>query len=219
MKLFEFARSRPTASRAPQRAIVKALGDFALVGAGAAIAFGSVAFAAAMFLQDNHTPRINGMQYLAIFAKPRGTSRPNPADSPVVAAAAARRDADNAVDMTPTGSVPHDAAGAAPTGSRPQDPVDMAPTGSVVRGAPGESTPDGGYRILAVEPGMAWLSKGGEICVVKPGDVAPGLGRVASIERRGGRWILVDEMGATLLTSDDSATKDPGAEDGRSRAE
>ena len=89
-----------------------------------------------------------------------------------------------------------------PTGASPDDAVDMAPTGSIARGAAGGSTAAEDYRIVAVEPGMAWLSNGAEIRVVKPGDVAPGLGRIASIVKRDGRWALIDESGATLLTSD-----------------
>ncbi|HYA72763.1 MAG TPA: hypothetical protein VEF36_06365, partial [Roseiarcus sp.] len=78
------------------------------------------------------------------------------------------------------------------------DGLDMAPTGSIAHVAAGAES----YRIVAVEAGAAWLSNGSEIRLVKPGEVAPGLGRVASIVKRDGRWTLVDESGATLLTSD-----------------
>ena len=40
---------------------------------------------------------------------------------------------------------------------------------------------------------MAWLSNGSETRMVKPGQIVPGLGRVASIVKRDGRWALVDE--------------------------
>jgi hypothetical protein len=78
----------------------------------------------------------------------------------------------------------------------------MAPTGSIAHGPAGGSTAAGPYRIVAVEPGMAWLSNGSEIRAVKPGEVVPSLGRVGSIERRDGRWALVAESGVTLLTTD-----------------
>jgi hypothetical protein len=78
----------------------------------------------------------------------------------------------------------------------------MAPTGAIARGPAGESAAAEPYRIVAIEPGMAWLSNDSEIRVVKPGDVVPTLGRVGSIERRDGRWALVDESGATLLATD-----------------
>ncbi|MGD0564856.1 MAG: hypothetical protein ABSA66_17425 [Roseiarcus sp.] len=183
MKLLDFSAIRhiaSTASGVSRHIILTSLGDFALVGAGVAMAVGSIAFAGYMLLQDNHEPRVNGLQYLAIFAKPRGPSPPTLAESPPVAAAN-RRVAD--------------------------DSLDMAPTGSIAHGAVGGSTGAEGYRIVAVEPGMAWLSNGSEIRVVKPGEVAPGLGRVASIVKRDGRWALVDESGATLLTNDKPETK------------
>jgi hypothetical protein len=174
MKLLDFSAFRliaSTASGVSRHIILTSLGDFALIGAGVAMAVGSIAFAGYMLLQDNREPRVNGMQYLAIFAQPRGSSRPAFASSPPVAAAS-RRVADDGLDMAPTGSIAHMTAGA-------------------------ES-----YRIVAVEPGAAWLSNGSEIRLVKPGEVAPGLGRVASIVKRDGRWTLVDESGATLLASD-----------------
>ncbi|MGD1035651.1 MAG: hypothetical protein ABR878_00310 [Roseiarcus sp.] len=238
MKLFDFAAFRlivSIASGVPRRVTLKLAGDFALVSAGVATAVGSIVFAGAMLLEGNHEPRVNGLQYLAIFAKPRGSSRPALAESPTVAAAN-RRVAGDALDMAPTGSIAQGAPDKAPTGSIAQDAPDKAPTGSIAQDAPDKAptrsiahdAPDmapigsighdaasgssaaEAYRIIAVEPGMAWLSHGSEIRVVKPGDVAPGLGRVASIVRRDGRWALIDESGATLLTSDKPETKDLG---------
>ena len=225
MKLFDFAAFRlivSIASGVPRRVTLKLAGDFALVSAGVATAVGSIVFAGAMLLEGNHEPRVNGLQYLAIFAKPRGSSRPALAESPTVAAAN-RRVAGDALDMAPTGSIAQGAPDKAPTGSIAQDAPDKAPTRSIAHDAPdmapigsiGHDAASGSsaaeaYRIIAVEPGMAWLSHGSEIRVVKPGDVAPGLGRVASIVRRDGRWALIDESGATLLTSDKPETKDLG---------
>jgi hypothetical protein len=221
MKLLDFVASRRIAPSAPgvaRRGMARRVGDFALVGAGVAMAIGSIVFAGAMLLQDNRVPRINGMQYLAIFAKPRGSSSPTLAESPPAAAnppvAAA------APDMAPTGSIAHGPAAAsdmAPTGSivrGPADAPDMAPTGSIAHGPAGGSTAAGPYRIVAVEPGMAWLSNGSEIRAVKPGEVVPGLGRVGSIERRDGRWALVAESGATLLAADKPDAKGLGDADG-----
>lgn len=186
MKLFDFSALRffaSTASGVSRHVIMTSLSDFALVSAGVAMAVGSVGFAGYMLLQNDREPRINGMQYLAIFAQPRGTSRPALAEAPPVGAAR-RPVADGGLDMAPTGSIAH--------------------------GATGGSTGPEGYRIVAVEPGMAWLSNGAEIRVVKPGEVAPGLGRIASIVKRDGRWALIDDAGATLLTSDKPETNDLG---------
>jgi len=221
MKLLDFVAPRPIAPSAPaaaRRGMARRVGDFALVGAGAAMAIGSIVFAGDMLLQDNRAPRINGMQYLAIFAKPRGSPPPALAQSPP--AAANPSVAASAVDMAPTGSTtrgPAAASDMAPTGSIVRgaaDAPDMAPTGSIAHGPAGGSTSAGPYRIVAVEPGMAWLSDGSEIRAVKPGEVVPGLGRVGSIERRDGRWALVAESGATLLAADKPDAKGLGDADG-----
>ena len=187
MKLLDFSAFRliaSTASGVSRHIILTSLGDFALIGAGVAMAVGSIGFAGYMLLQDNHEPRVNGMQYLAIFAKPRGSSQPAFASSPPVAAASVRRRRRS---------------------RHGGDRVDRPRGGR--RAAEG-------YRIVAVEPGMAWLSNGSEIRVVKPGEVAPGLGRVASIVKRDGRWALVDESGATLLTNDKPETEGRDNRDG-----
>jgi hypothetical protein len=49
--------------------------DLALIGATLATAVGTVGFAGYMTLRDDHEPRINGLQYLAIFAQPRHPTR------------------------------------------------------------------------------------------------------------------------------------------------
>ena len=61
---------------------------------------------------------------------------------------------------------------------------------------------DNPYRLVAVESGIAWLRNSAETRVIKPGDFAPGLGRIAAIVEREGRWTLLDDSGATLLTED-----------------
>ncbi len=186
MRLFDFSAFRLIASAASgvsRHVMLKSLGDIALVGAGMAMAAGSVVFAATMLLQNNHEPRVNGLQYLAIFAKPRGAPRPALAESAPVAAAS-RRVAD--------------------------DGLDMAPTGSIARNPAGGTLPAPGYRLVVVGPSMAWLSNGTQMRVVKPGEDVPGLGRVASIVKRDGRWALIDESGATLLASETAETKGPG---------
>jgi hypothetical protein len=82
----------------------------------------------------------------------------------------------------------------------------MSPTGSIARGADDASPVADPYRLVAVEPGMAWLRNSVETRVIKTGDFAPGLGRVASIVERQGRWTLLDESGAVLLVADPPAS-------------
>ena len=190
----------------------KSLGDIALVGSGVAMAASSVVFAGYMFTRADHGPQVNGMQYLAVFGRPSGSSHRNESSHPMVIEAPA-----------PTRAVPIASAGAAtspvmasappspaasPAGAVPPriagDGLDMAPTGSIGRGAAGALEADS-FRLLAVEPGVAWLTNGSEIRVVKPGDIAPGIGRVASIEKRDGRWTLIDDSGAPMPISGASA--------------
>ena len=69
--------------------------DAALIGSGFAAAAGSIVFAGAMLMQSEHAPPINGLEYLAIFAKPHGASQSAaPAPKPT-----------QALDMTPVGAI------------------------------------------------------------------------------------------------------------------
>ncbi|HEY1943945.1 MAG TPA: hypothetical protein VGH40_17680 [Roseiarcus sp.] len=190
----------------------KSLGDVALVGAGVSMAAGAALFAGYMLTQPDHAPRINGMEYLAIFAKPHGppvgSSHPMVIDAPAPATQAA---------PTPVASAsPAPAASAAivpvaaPIANAPRvggDGLDMAPTGSIPHPAATGSATSDGFRILAIEPGVAWLTNGAEIRAIRIGDVAPGLGRVASIEKRDGRWALIDDSGAPMLMGESPQKK------------
>jgi hypothetical protein len=68
------------------------LADVALAGVGLATATGSVVFAGAMLMRDDHAPGVNGLEYLAIFARPRGGAKT--AEPPVAT-----------IDTTPVGSI------------------------------------------------------------------------------------------------------------------
>ncbi len=164
--------------------------DVALVGAGVATAGGSVVFAGAMMMRGDHSPSVNGLEYLAIFARPnsgvRSSAEAPPASAPDFAGAA--------IDPAPVGSI------------------------GVVAGTertPAEAT---GARaathlaLIAAEFGFAWVREGARIVSVRPGDSLPGLGRVSAIARREGRWTLVGDGGAVLLSSPDT----PAAADARS---
>jgi hypothetical protein len=164
--------------------------DIALFGVGVTTAAASVVFAVTMFTRADDAPMVNGLQYLGVFGQPRGhvtvvaTAAPPPAAAPAPAA-------------TPVAS-------AAPARGDSRLSIDMSPTGSIFRG--GDGVPDADpYRLVAVEPGIAWLRNSVETRVIKPGDVAPGLGRIAAIVERQGRWTLVDDSGAVLLATDPPA--------------
>jgi hypothetical protein len=170
----------PAPQRSAKRAKTRSLVDVALIGAGLASAAASVVFAAAMVARGDHAPLVNGMQYLVVFGQ---SQRKHPA--PAAPAAASQVAALPAA----SGSV----------GATAGKTVDFDPTGSIFRFAAAASDP---YHLVAVEPGMAWLRNSVEMRVVRPGDIAPGLGRVAAIVNRDGRWTLVDESGAVLLAAD-----------------
>jgi len=57
--------------------------DVALIGSGVAAAAGSVVFAGLMVMQSEHAPRVNGLEYLSVFAAPKGTNKPSPASTDV----------------------------------------------------------------------------------------------------------------------------------------
>jgi hypothetical protein len=161
---------------------VRSLADVALIGAGLASAAASVVFAAAMMTRGDHAPLVNGMQYLAVFGQPH-----------LRLAASAPAAANRLVALGRSGPTPSGLGGKS---------IDYNPTGSIVRVAPDDGAPDDPYRLVAVEPGMAWLRNSMEMRVIKPGDIAPGLGRVAAIVMREGRWSLIDDSGAVLLTAE-----------------
>jgi hypothetical protein len=202
MKLAGFLVPRFAAKALAARSPV----DVALFGVGMTTATASVVFAVAMFAHGGDAPMINGMQYLGVFAQPHrhlavvAAVEPAPARAAAPAAAAAAAAA--AAKVADTGAV-------APPRADSRQSIDMSPTGSIVRGADDASPVADPYRLVAVEPGMAWLRNSVETRVIKTGDFAPGLGRVASIVERQGRWTLLDESGAVLLVADPPAS--PGA--------
>ncbi len=153
--------------------------DLALIASGVAAAVGSVAFAGMMLMQGEHAPRINGMQYLAIFAQP-GVA-PHSRETPAAAElAAAPPPAPASVDMTPVGSI------------GPQTPIQR---------------PD--FELVSAGRDHAMVRAGMRMFVVRPGDDVPDLGKVRSIDWVDRRWSLVGAEGAILLTSGETAPPKP----------
>ena len=176
------------------RALREIVFDAALVGAGLATAAGSIAFAAVMLAQGDHPPEIIGQKYLAIYAQPRRTAR------------------------VPVSGIPGPSSTRPPPGA-----VDMSPVGAIGSATPTDATPSGdatiptsasGLTLVAARPGVAWLRDGSRIVAVSPGDSAPGFGRIAAIVQRDGRWYLLGDKGAALLSSEPTATKDSPSTDG-----
>jgi hypothetical protein len=97
---------------------------------------------------------------------------------------------DAALPKETTGSItPPPSAAAAPLA-----PVPVPSSGT----APGMTVP--GWAVRDVYRGVAMLqSRMGGMVEVEPGDVLPGLGRIESIRRQDGRWVVVTSKG--MITS------------------
>ena len=159
------------------------LADAALVGAGVGAAGASAAFAGLMVAQDARPTRVNGLEYLAIFAQPNG----------------ARRRPDVSAPAPPE-----------PVRQLAASQIDDAPTGSIGAARSPGSPPDSAFHLVAGRRDLAWVRQGATIRAVRPGDSIPGLGSVGAIVRRGESWVLLDPAGAVLLGA--NAGDDAGAQ-------
>ena len=81
---------------------------------------------------------------------------------------------DFTLDYTPTGALPRRFS------EQPQPPAEQP--------FPGDATP---FRVLHVAAGRAMIEDDAGIWVVQRGSTLPDRSRVETIERRGGRWVLV----------------------------
>jgi hypothetical protein len=160
--------------------LINLSGDRAIIGGGVAAAFCSLAFATYMISDRDRQPYFFGSQYLAIFAMPSHGVQVAAHPSPVLARLDAPSDS-NGVDPTPTGSIPVEAR------PEPPDGAGLLP----VR-----------YRLVAANGDAAWVESELGFRQVKPGDTLAGLGRIASIEKRNGRWALITSTGSTLELRD-----------------
>ena len=145
--------------------------EIALRAVGTALAGLSIAFAAYMLAYGGGKTRVNGMEYLEIFAQPRGAA----VVAPAVQAPA-----------------PPPVAGA--------PAVDLATTGSLADSASKAGQDARPVEIVAARADRVWLKIDGAIRAAAPGDSVAGVGRIGAIVARDGGWVLLDDKGATLLT-------------------
>ena len=143
--------------------------EVVLRAVGTALAGLSVAFAVYMLAYGGGKSRINGLQYLAIFAQPRGAGATPGSQSP---------------------STPPEAGAAL---------VDLTRTGTLASPSAGPRQDARRVEILAASADRAWLRIDGAIRPVAPGEMVEGLGRVGAIVSRGGGWAVLDDKGVTLL--------------------
>jgi hypothetical protein len=175
-------RYAPVAGPAPASNV-----DRILAASGVAIACSTLAFAGYMVADSDRPPRIAGMEYLSIFARP--------SHAPVATArleAPAATEASNApptplIDPTPTGSIIDRAASGQPINLILTPIRDVDP-----------KTPPSPYRILDVSKGEALIANHTGSRRVRAGDIVPDLGRINAIEKRGDHWVLLIQDGPPL---------------------
>jgi hypothetical protein len=186
-----FPPAAPTSDRSPV--------DGALAGFGVVIALSSLAFAGYMVSDVDRAPRIAGMEYLSIFARPSHSNANARSRPTTVVAAAASDGLDPSIDPTPTGSIP--VIDRAPTASIPERAatsrmVDLI-AAPLVR-AIGPAAPTSPYKLLDVLNGEALIQTDVGLRHVRVGDQLPNLGRVNLIEKRGDHWVLQTQSGENL---------------------
>jgi len=175
-------RSSPVDGLAPASSV-----DRLLAASGVAIACSTLAFAGYMVSDSDRPPRIAGMEYLKIFARPSHTPVATARLEAPAAAQASNEPATPLIDPTPTGSILERAASGQPINLVLTPIRDVAP-----------ATPPSPYRILEVAKGEALIANQTGSRRVRAGDIVPDLGRVNAIERRGDHWVLLIQNGAAL---------------------
>jgi hypothetical protein len=127
--------------------------DVALISTGVAAAAGSAVFAGVMIMEGDHAPRVNGMQFLSVFAAPKGSPKPTAA-STEVAQSGAGSGVD--VDPSPLGSI------APPTTTDPSEYI-------LVAARTDRAWVRAGTRIFPVHPGDT-LPNLGKVAAIVWGD-------------------------------------------------
>lgn len=164
--------------------------DHGLVAAGMAAAIGSATFAGYMIADDDNHRMSEGAEYFTLFAQPFAAgSREDEIG--------AGRAEDRPSDFNVTGSIAHQAFDGpvenrgdpeAQSNSEPRsnnDQPQAAPRRIVVKG----------YVLRFVHKGVALVQGAQGSYAVTPGVILPEAGRVLSIERRSGRWVVVTANG------------------------
>lgn len=162
--------------------------DQGLAAAGVGAAIAAAGFAGYMIARDNSRPVFGGAEHLMLFARPRGpVQSPGSGDDGV---------AGRPIDFEATGSIDR-AAGrqresdAADSRGREGDP-------SIKPDRPRPGASGAGYILRFVHKGVAIVQKDGKSYVVAPGASLPTAGRVLSIEKRGGGWVVMTASGAIV---------------------
>lgn len=161
--------------------------DRVLAASGVLIACSTLAFAGYMMADVDRPPRIAGMEYLSIFARPSHSLVTAAQLKAPDVAEATNNLAIQSVDPTPTGSILDRVAAGRPVN------LILTPMRNI-----DPRTPFSPYRLLDVSNGEALIENDAGFRRVKTGDILPDLGRVNTIEKRGDRWVLLTQNGAAL---------------------
>lgn len=182
------ARNKPPQRFSPAAKFARASNvDRLLAASGVAIACSSLAFAGYMLADSDRPPRIAGMEYLSIFARPSHSLVTAARLKAPVVAEATNQPAPQSIDPTPTGSILDKAASGRPVNLilTPMRNIDPKP-------------PSSPYRLLNVSNGEALIASQSGFHRVRAGDILPDLGRVNAIEKRGDHWVLLTQNGSAL---------------------
>jgi hypothetical protein len=157
----------------PRKLNVKWTFDIGLGVAGVGAALASAAFAFVMLEADIKTPIFGGAEYLLLFTRPIQS-----ADTRQIVTRASNRD----IDMTPTASI---GAG----GRVPAEPT----LGEGEGFEPRTLLKD--YKLQTVRGGVAIIQGPLGQFSVESGSLLPNGDRIISIDRRGGKWVVVTTSG------------------------
>lgn len=147
-------------------AVDATLGGLGFVLAGLALLF------AGKMIQEPHEPYIPGIEYLAIFSMPNSSALK--AAHQLQSIKFSPPAPPYVVDSAPTASIPKQGGR-----QRQEEKETLEPATS--------------YTILSATEGLAWLQRGFNITEVRKGDYVTGLGIIASIEQKAGRWRIIWE--------------------------
>jgi hypothetical protein len=159
-----------------RKRVIRRISDVGLGTAGAGMALASAAFAFVMIKDDIRNPTFNGAEYLLLFTRPLhppGLPGPQVASGP----------SDRNIDYSATGSI----KALPPPAVKDADPPVAIPFGPQL--------PLKDYVLHSVRGGIATVSGPTGHFIVESGSFMPNGDQVLSIDRRGGRWVIVTSSG------------------------
>jgi hypothetical protein len=182
------ARKKPSQQYSPAARIAPGSNvDRMLAVSGVVIACSSLAFAGYMVADVDRPPRIAGMEFLSIFARPNHSLMTAGQLKAPVVAEATNNLGTQSIDPTPTGSILDKVVSGRPVN------LILTPVRNIDPKAP--SSP---YRLLDVSNGEALIENDAGFRRVRAGDILPDLGRINTIEKRGDHWVLLTQNGPAL---------------------